>query len=187
MQNKHFGIDKCKKIHIGKTHEEYKCQLIHVDKWTEHEEENKKTGIIEIKDAFEGEEVMGDSNSEKYLGDIISKDSRNIILNIKARLSKGKGIIKKILNILNCIPFGKLFYQIKISLRNSLLVSSVLCNSEAWFNLTNSYLKMIETIDIEFLRNKSQFFSVKLHHFPSFFELSLSAKFFVCSMCPSGG
>ena len=146
-----FGIDKCKKIHIGKTHEEYKCQPIYVDKWTEHEEENKKTGIIEIKDVFEGEEVMGDSNSEKYLGDIISKDGRNI-LNIKARLSKGKGIIKKILNILNCIPFGKLFYQIAILLRNSLLVSSVLCNSEAWFNLTNSDLKMIETIDIEFLR-----------------------------------
>ena len=146
-----FGVKKCKKLHIGKTKEEYKCQPIYVDKWDEHEEENEKTGIIEIKDVFAGEVAMEDTTNEKYLGDIISEDGRNT-LNIKARISKGRGIIKKILNILNCIPFGKLFYQIAILLRNSLLVSSVLCNSEAWFSLTKSDLNMIETIDLEFLR-----------------------------------
>ena len=67
-------------------------------------------------------------------------------------MSKGRGIIKKILNILSCIPFGKLFYQIAILLRNSLLVSSVLCNCEAWFNLTKADLNMIESIDLEYLR-----------------------------------
>ena len=74
------------------------------------------------------------------------------LLNIKGRVTKGRGIIKKILNILSCIPFGKLFYKIAILLRNSLLVSSVLCNSEAWFNLTKADLNMIETIDLEYLR-----------------------------------
>ena len=146
-----FGINKCKKIHVGKTKEEYKCQPIYVDKWEEHEEENEQTGMIRIKDVLVGEEAIEDTSNEKYLGDIISKDGRNT-LNIKARIGKGRGIIKKILNILNSIPFGKLFYQIAILLRDSLLVSSILCNSEAWFNLTNSDLNMIETIDLEFLR-----------------------------------
>ena len=84
--------------------------------------------MIRIKDVLVGEEAIEDTSNEKYLGDIISKDGRNT-LNIKARIGKGRGIIKKILNILNSIPFGKLFYQIAISLRDSLLVSSVLCNS----------------------------------------------------------
>ena len=146
-----FGIDKCKKMHAGKSHEEFKCLPVYVDKWAEIENKNDDTGVIEIKDVFVGEEVMENTSSDKYLGDIISKDGRNS-LNIKARVSKGRGIIKRIMNILSCIPFGKLFYQIAILLRNSLLVSSILCNSEAWFNLTKADLNMIETIDLEFLR-----------------------------------
>lgn len=89
---------------------------------------------------------------EKYLGDIISKDGRNL-KNIKARVDKGKGIVKKIMNVLEGIPFGKLYFQIAILLRNSLLVSSVLCNSEAWFNLTKSELDLLETVDLELLRS----------------------------------
>ena len=94
---------------------------------------------------------MEELSNEKYLGDIISQDGRNY-KSIKARLNKGRGIVKKILNILNSIPFGKLYFQIAMILRNSLLVSSVLCNSEAWFNLTNTDLNMIETVDLELLR-----------------------------------
>ena len=60
--------------------------------------------------------------------------------------------MKKILNILNCIPFGKLYFQIAVILRNSLLVSSLLCNSEAWFNLTKADLNLIESVDLELLR-----------------------------------
>ena len=80
-----------------------------MDNWEEHELKNEETGIIEIKDIFVGEKTIEDVNNDKYLGDIISKDGRNI-LNIKSRIIKGRGIIKRILNILNCIPFGKLFY-----------------------------------------------------------------------------
>ena len=146
-----FGIEKCKKIHIGKQHEEFKCQPLFVDKWKETENKNEDNGSIEIQDEYEGEEVMESSNSEKYLGDIISKDGQNI-KNLKARVSKGKGIIKKIMNILSSIPLGKLYFQIAILLRNSLFVSSVLCNSEAWFNLTKSDLNLIESVDLELLR-----------------------------------
>ena len=40
-----------------------------------------------------------------------------------------------------------------IILRNSLLVSSILCNSEAWFNITKAELDLIETVDLMLLRN----------------------------------
>ena len=37
-------------------------------------------------------------------------------------------------------------------MRNSLLVSSMLCNSEVWFNLTRSDLDLLETVDLMLLR-----------------------------------
>ena len=37
-----FGTEKCKKIHIGKSKEEYKCQAVYVDKGSLHK---KKTEI----------------------------------------------------------------------------------------------------------------------------------------------
>ena len=38
-------------------------------------------------------------------------------------------------------------------MRNTLLVSSVLCNSETWFNLTKGELDLLETVDVMLLRN----------------------------------
>ena len=34
-----------------------------------------------------------------------------------------------------------------------MLVSSLLCNSEAWFNLTKSELDILETVDVMLLRS----------------------------------
>ena len=70
---------------------------------------------------------MEEKHEKKYLGDVISKDGRNL-KNIKARINKGNSIVTKILNILEGVPFGKLYLQVAILLRNSLLVSSMLCN-----------------------------------------------------------
>ena len=89
-----FGIEKCKKIHVGKLYEDYKCQPFYVDDWEEIENKKKNNGSIDIRDEYIGEEINDDSSDEKYLGEIISKDGRNI-KNIKARVDKGKGIIKK--------------------------------------------------------------------------------------------
>ena len=98
-----------------------------------------------------GKVEIEETEDEKYLGDIISNDGRNL-KNLKARVDKGNGIVKRILDILDSIPFGKLFFQVAILLRNSLLVSSVLCNSETWFNLTKAELQLLESVDLMFLR-----------------------------------
>ena len=123
-----FGVSKCKKIHIGKYCEDFKCQNLMVDSWEEVEVKNDETGITQIEDTFVGEELMEEKDDEKYLGDVISNDGRNL-KNIKARIAKGKGIVSKIMTILEGIPFGNHYFEVAIMLRNSLLVSSMLCNS----------------------------------------------------------
>ena len=88
---------------------------------------------------------------EKYLGDVISVDGKNI-KNIKSRIAKGTGIVRKILTVLDGIPFGKHYFEVGIILRNSLLLSSMLFNTEAWYNVSNSELDLLETIDVMMLR-----------------------------------
>ena len=94
---------------------------------------------------------MEEKKEEKYLGDIISTDGRNI-KNIKARVAKGKGIVSRIMTILEGIPMGEFYFEIAMILRNSLLVSSMLCNSEAWYAVSKAELDLLETIDVQFLR-----------------------------------
>ena len=94
-----FGSIKCKKIHIGKECEQYKCHPLYVDSWEEKEIKNEESGKVDIDDVCLGEEMMEEKDDEKYLGDIISKDGRNL-KNIQSRVNKGKGIVKKIYDIL---------------------------------------------------------------------------------------
>ena len=146
-----FGVSKCKKMHIGKYCEDFKCQNLMVDSWEEVEVKNDETGITQIEDTFVGEELMEEKDDEKYLGDVISNDGRNL-KNIKARIAKGKGIVSKIMTILEGIPFGNHYFEVAIMLRNSLLVSSMLCNSEAWYNVTAAEINLLETVDLQLLR-----------------------------------
>ena len=50
-----FGAKKCKKLHIGKNRENFKCQTLKLDNWEEVEMINDVTGIEEIKDVCSGE------------------------------------------------------------------------------------------------------------------------------------
>ena len=46
----------------------------------------------------------------------------------------------------------KKYFEVAILFRNSLFVSSLLCNSEVWFNLTNAELNLLESVDLMLLR-----------------------------------
>ena len=94
-----FGAKKCKKMHVGKSHEKYKCQDLKVDKWEELNVYDEENGMEDIKDVRTGYEIMEEKSEEKYLGDILSADGKNI-KNIKARVAKAKGIISRIMTIL---------------------------------------------------------------------------------------
>ena len=122
--------------------------------------------MSEIQDVCEGKEIMEMKTQEKYLGDIISQDGRNN-KNIEARIRKGAGIIEKIMTVLEGIPFGKFYFETAMILRNSLLISSILVNSEAWYNLTNTEIRLLETVDVKLLQrtiSSLPFFSLHLLH-----------------------
>ena len=122
-----------------------------VDNWTEVEIKNDVTGEIELKDIHVGELLMEEKYEEKYLGDVISTDGKNI-KNIKARIATGNGIVRKIITISDGIPFGQHYFEVGIMPRNSLLVSSMLFNAEAWYNLSSSELDLLETIVVSLLK-----------------------------------
>ena len=54
--------------------------------------------------------------------------------------------------MLNNLPIGRHYFEIAMILRDSLLVSSMLFNSEAWYNITNAELNLLETVDVQLLR-----------------------------------
>ena len=60
-----FGVDKCKKLHVGHLQKPYKCQELLVDKWSEVELRNDVTGDMETNDLFEGDHIMEEKFEEK--------------------------------------------------------------------------------------------------------------------------
>ena len=85
---------------MGKSLDDYKCQDLYLEKWSEKVTKDFNTKEIRIEDVCGDEDVMEEVNNEKYLGHVLSNDGRNIS-NIKARVNKGTGIVKKILTMLD--------------------------------------------------------------------------------------
>jgi hypothetical protein len=146
-----IGAKKCKKIHVEKYCEQFQCQSLAVDCWTEIEVKDNETGVGHIEEVCIGEEIMEEKEDEKYLGNIVSKYGRNI-KDIKSRINKGKGIVSKIMSILEPISLGRHYFEIAVVLRNSLLTSSMLCNTKRWYNITKAKMNLFETIDEMLLR-----------------------------------
>ena len=122
-----------------------------VDSWKEITVVNEDTGVDILEDKYTGEEIIEETSEEKYLGDIISNDGRNI-KNIRSRIAKGRGIVSKIISILDALPLGNSYFEIGLILRDSLLTSSILCNSETWYNITKAEMELLETVDTLFLQ-----------------------------------
>ena len=79
---------------------------------------------------------MSVKTEQTYLGDVISTDGRQT-KNIQARKNKGLRIINTISQILDSVFFGKHYFEVAMVLRSSLLLLSILLNSEAWVNLSD--------------------------------------------------
>ena len=74
------------------------------------------TNLEDLVDEETGMSKLNPSESEKYLGDIISCDGRNS-KNILSRRSKGVGIVDQIFNILEGTIFGPYVFEIGLILR----------------------------------------------------------------------
>ena len=146
-----FGPEKCHVMYIGKNIPKHKKPDLFVDGWKLEEIENKITGETEVNEEFEGEQPIEEKESEKYLGQILSKDGSNT-KNIENRANKGIGITNKIENILENNPGGKYHFEIAVLIRNACLISSLISSSETWYDLKESELRKLEKCDENLLR-----------------------------------
>ena len=146
-----FGTEKCHKMHVGKKGQPEICPDLFVDGWQLEEVTQIDTGEKVFKEVHVGSTKMDEVIEEKYLGDIISHDGKNT-KNIISRVNKGVGISNQIMSILEEIYFGPYYFEVAIMLRNSLFISSLLSNSEAWYNLTREDIDKLEQADEILLR-----------------------------------
>ena len=126
MKNLRLNQIKCHNIHVGKKEENCVTLKAHDD-------------------------ILLNVDSDKYVGDIISKDGKNK-KNIKSRIGKGIGAISNIMNILKGVSLGQYFFEIALLLRESIFQSAVLLNSETWVNVTKTDVDELEKIDETFLK-----------------------------------
>ena len=133
MKKLKFNKDKCFRIHISKQSKKSKTSL----------------PCPELK---VHEESMKNSNREKYLGDKID-GSGTPKATIDDRKSRGYAAASEILAILKDIPLGEHKMEIGLHLRQAMLINAILFNSEAWHNVVDDDLKVLEAIDEHLLRS----------------------------------
>ena len=121
-----------------------KCKRIHVSR---KKESNDNCPDLKVHEAD-----MEDTNQEKYLGDTVNFSGK-IRATIEERRNKAVAIVAEILAILEDIPLGKYKMEIGLKLRQAMLLNGVLYNSEAWHGVTDSDIKLLETIDEHLLRS----------------------------------
>ena len=144
-----FGPEKCHKIHVGK--KKLYCPELSIDNWKLELKNGVETKNEEISDIFDGDVEMEESHEEKYLGDIVTDDGTNK-KNIAARKGKGFGIIERIIEMLQEISFGNNYFEVANLLRHSLFLSSILLNSEAWYNVSPADIEQLEIVDQSLIR-----------------------------------
>ena len=125
-KNLQLGTDKCFKMHVGK--DQTNCSELTVEN-----------------------EVMQSSSKEKYFGDILTSDGK-IDSNIEERYNKGVGIINQIMGYLNEISFGEYYFEMAVLFRQSMLLSSILCNSEVLYGIKKKHIETLESVDKMFWR-----------------------------------
>ena len=57
------------------------------------------------------------------------------------------------INMLERMPGGPFHFEMAVILRNALLISSILSNSEVWYGLTKVEAEQLEQIDEMWIRN----------------------------------
>ena len=137
-----FGIKKCFKLHIGKERQKFKCCPIKLDCWKTEEVEDDNNEV-KLKEVYLGTQTVKEVEEEKWLGNIISTDGKNE-KDVRRKTNKGIGTINRIKLILENTPFGKYYFEVGKILIDSLLIGSILCNSEVAYNLIQSEIDVLE-------------------------------------------
>ena len=125
-------------------------KLFYKNQWIKHGNHNSATYNLKIvprgsfstyMSYFPGHSAeMLTSDRETYLGDLLTTDNK-IDQNIIARCNKGMGKINGIISLLQEVSFGPHYFKMAILFRSSMLLSSMLCNSEVLYGITKSHIK----------------------------------------------
>ena len=107
------------KFHEGNAENKGKCYNMHVGK--------KKSECQKLKEHMK---EMDEVDDVTYIGEILSADAKNT-MNVKARVSNGKGHVNKILYILENMDLGPYYFSMAILLRNSILINGMIFKIEA--------------------------------------------------------
>ena len=94
---------------------------------------------------------MKTTDNETYLGDIISSDGKNT-KNINRRKNKGMALVRELSVMIVEMMLGDHHFETALMFRNAILVNSLIYNSEAWYNLTDKEVIILEQVDEMFLR-----------------------------------
>ena len=156
-----FGADKCFVIHIGKEHEEYKHVEQRVNGWVVKSVEQYDTGENQWEDILSDDIELSHVNSEKYLGQIISSDSKNTKNILKMR-NKGIGIQNKIIQMLKTMQGGQFHFEMAVIYRNAYLISSILNSSEVWYGVTVAEYEQLESVDQMLISNLFECYNVPI-------------------------
>ena len=117
------------------------CPDLFIDNWEVVKVDSSKTGFGNLDDRQTEPYKMEMMAKDKYLGDVISTTGKNAE-NVIARKEKSNGIVKQITAILEDICFGPFHFEVAVILRDSLFFSSILVNSEAWYDVNGKALKL---------------------------------------------
>ena len=86
--------------------------------------------ILELVDKEGDTYIMSSVLSEKYLGDVVQNNGKND-KNIQERMNRGRGAVNQICHLLEDLCLGSYYFEAANILRDSLLLSSLLSNSES--------------------------------------------------------
>ena len=104
------------------------------------------TGKCTQSEYFNGNETMKVKGEQTYLGDLVSADGTHT-RKVQERSNKGIGTINQIMGILESTYFGKYHFEVAMVLKNSLLLLSLLLNSDAWVNYSERDVRILEKCD----------------------------------------
>jgi hypothetical protein len=146
MKKLQFGTSKCIKMHIGKTCIDALCKDLDVGGWKIKVKTDTETGQASRHEYFAGQEKMKKKEEQMYLGDLLSADGSHL-KNVMHRKNKGLGVTNSIMQILQTTSYGKYYFEVALILRESLFLSSLLLNSEAWVSLSDKDVRKLEQAD----------------------------------------
>ena len=132
-------------IQFGETCSESLCKDLHICGWLETEgfDGSKNWQMLKIWIFWRSCE---DFYKQTNLWDLIYKNGRKI-KSIQVRTNKVVGIINQLCQILDTLFCWKHYFEVALVLISSLLLSSLLLNSEAWVNLSDKDISALEQTD----------------------------------------